>query len=57
MQRRPKAESKGRQGHERREELRLRLDETARVGYGFALEGSILPMIPKSQEMVEEVAA
>jgi hypothetical protein len=39
------------------EELRLRFDEAARVGYAFALESSIVPMIPKSQEMVEEVAA
>ena len=39
------------------EELQLRLDEAVRVGFGFALEGSIVPMIPKSQEMLEEVAA
>jgi hypothetical protein len=40
------------------EELQLRLDEAERVGYGFALpEGSVVPMIPKSQEAAEEVAA
>lgn len=43
------------------EELQLRLDEAARVGYGFVLpvskNTSIVPMIPKSQETAEEVAA
>jgi integrase len=43
------------------EELQLRLDEAARVGYGFVLPASestsIVPMIPNTQEMVGEVAA
>jgi hypothetical protein len=43
------------------EELQLRLDEAERVGYGFVLpvseNASVVPMIPKSQETAEEVAA
>jgi hypothetical protein len=40
------------------EELQLRLDEAERVGYGFALpDGSVVPMIPNSEEVVTEVAA
>jgi integrase len=40
------------------EELKLRLDEAERVGYGFALpEGSVIPMIPNLHETAEEVAA
>jgi integrase len=44
------------------EELQLRLDEAARVGYGFVLPTfenvSVVPIVPKSQqETAEEVAA
>ena len=43
------------------EDLQLRLDEAERVGYGFVLpvweSTSVVPMIPKSQEAAEEVAA
>ncbi|MGB9435587.1 MAG: site-specific integrase [Candidatus Acidiferrum sp.] len=43
------------------EDMQIRLDEAERVGYGFVLpvfeSASVVPMIPKSQETVEEVAA
>jgi len=43
------------------EELQLRLDEAERVGYGFVLpaseNASVVPMIPNTQEVAEEVAA
>ena len=43
------------------EELQLRLDEAERVGYGFVLpvaeNASVVPMIPRPVERMEEVAA